>query len=202
MGMHLNPGPSMFQRGRNSKIYVDKSDLLIHLNHVINTERMYVCVSRPRRFGKSMAANMVSAYYDRTVDASREFEGLVIADDLSFDTHRNRYDVVKVNMQDFLSMAYDVEGLISCLESEVCPEITAAYPDVVFRPTDGISLTMGRIFAQTGRQFVIVIDEWDCVMREMIANVDGQRLYLDFLRTWLKDKPYVALAYMTGILCR
>lgn len=200
MGMYLNPGPSMFQRGRNSKIYVDKSDLLIHLNHVINTERMYVCVSRPRRFGKSMAANMVSAYYDRTVDASREFEGLVIADDLSFDTHRNRYDVVKVNMQDFLSMAYDVEGLISCLESEVCPEITAAYPDVVFRPTDGISLTMGRIFAQTGRQFVIVIDEWDCVMREMIANVDGQRLYLDFLRTWLKDKPYVALAYMTGIL--
>ena len=190
----------MFERGRNSPIYVDKSALLVHLNHVINTERMYACVSRPRRFGKSMAANMVSAYYDRTVDASREFEGLAVASDPSFNTHRNRYDVVKVNMQDFLSMAQDVKGLISCLETEVCPEIAAAYPDVSFRPTDGVSLTMGRVFAQTGRQFVIVIDEWDCVMREMMANVDGQRLYLDFLRAWLKDKPYVALAYMTGIL--
>ncbi len=190
----------MFRQGRNSSTYVDKSMLIAHLNRVLNTERKYACVSRPRRFGKSMAANMVSAYYDRTTDAAEEFDGLQIADDPSFAAHRNRYDVVKLNMQDFLSMEGSVKGLIAGLQAEVCPEVKDAYPEVRFRETDGIALVMGRIFAQTGRQFVVVIDEWDCVMREKASPQDDQNLYLDFLRTWLKDKPYVALCYMTGIL--
>ena len=81
MGVYLNPGAALFRRGRSSRIYVDKSQLIAYLNAVVNTERAYVCVSRPRRFGKSMAANMVSAYFDRTVDGVREFEGLAISRD-------------------------------------------------------------------------------------------------------------------------
>ncbi len=200
MGMYLNPGPTALRQGRNSATYVDKSALIAHLNRVLNTERRFVCVSRPRRFGKSMAANMVSAFYDRTVDGVAEFEGLQIASDPSFDANRNRYDVVKLNMQDFLSMEGGVEGLIANVNLEVCPEIKGAYPEVCFRENDGIALVMGRVFAQTGRQFVIVIDEWDCVMRDKAVPQNGQERYLDFLRTWLKDKPYVALCYMTGIL--
>ena len=200
MGMYLNPGPAMFRQGRNSSTYVDKSMLIAHLNRVLNTERKYACVSRPRRFGKSMAANMVSAYYDRTVDSPREFAGLQITADPSFTSNVSHYDVIKLNMQDFLSMRGSVSGLIANLQAEVCPEIIEAYPDVRFRENDGLPLAMGRIFAQTGRQFVIVIDEWDCVMRERAASQDDQERYLDFLRTWLKDKPYVALCYMTGIL--
>ena len=200
MGEYLNPGPAMFHRARASKIYVDKSGLIGYLNDVINTERLYVCVSRPRRFGKSMAANMVSAFYDRTVDGAAEFTGLAITEDPSFNAQRNRYDVLKVNIQYFLSVGRSAEGLIDFLEREVCPEIVEAYPNVRFREGDGIVQAMGRVYSQTGRQFVVVIDEWDCPMREMASDHEGQLRYLDFLRAWLKDKPYVALAYMTGIL--
>ena len=200
MGAYLNPGSATFRRDRNSAIYVDKSILIALLNRVLNTERKYVCVSRPRRFGKSMAANMVSAFYDRTVDGAAEFDGLRIADDPSFDANRNRYDVVRLNMRDFLSMEGGAERLIANLQSEVCPEVKEAFPEVRFRENDGLALVMGRVFAQTGRQFVIVIDDWDCVMRSPAIPQDNQDRYLGFLRTWLKDKPYVALCYMTGIL--
>ena len=200
MGVYLNPGATMLRQGRNTRIYVDKSGLIAQLNQLLNTERKYVCVSRPRRFGKSMAANMVSAFYDRNVDGSAEFAGLAIASDPSFDAQRNRYDVLKINMQDFLSAAHEVDAMLRDLEDLTCRELVRTYQEFDFSRPNSLSRTMADIFAQSDRQFVIVIDEWDCVMREHQANHEGQRLYLDFLRAWLKDKPFVALCYMTGIL--
>ena len=200
MGVYLNPGAAMLRQGRNSQIYVDKSAMIARLNRLVNTERKYACVSRPRRFGKTMAANMVSAYYDRTVDGTAEFAGLAIAADPTFDKQRNRYDSVRINMQEFLSETHDVEALVARLQSFVCLELKMIYPDITLFDPQSLPQTMSDIFAQTGNQFVIVIDEWDCVMRETMSDHAGQRRYLDFLRAWLKDKPYVALAYMTGIL--
>lgn len=200
MGVYLNPGPAMLRRSRASAIYVDKSGLITFLNDAINTERLYVCVSRPRRFGKTMAANMVSAYYDRTVDGAAEFAGLAIERDPSFDRERNRYDVLKINMQRFLSVNGSVRGLIEDLQERLVEELTEAYPSVRVRDRDTLARMMEDVFARTGRQFVVVVDEWDCVMREHQTDSQGQRLYLDFLRSWLKDQPYVALCYMTGIL--
>ena len=200
MGVYLNPGAAMLRQGRNSQIYVDKSPMIARLNRLVNTERKYACVSRPRRFGKTMAANMVSAYYDRTTDAQVEFAGLAIACDPTFDAQRNRYDAVRINMQEFLSETHGVEALIANLQSNIAPEIKRAYPELTFRDEGSLVKCMDDVFAQTGNQFVIVIDEWDCVMRETMSDHAGQRRYLDFLRAWLKDKPYVALAYMTGIL--
>ena len=200
MGVYLNPGAAMLRQGRNSQIYVDKSAMIARLNRLVNTERKYACVSRPRRFGKTMAANMVSAYYDRTVDGTAEFAGLAITADPTFDKQRNRYDSVRINMQEFLSETHDVEALVESLHQNVAPEIKRAYPELFFRDGSSLIKCMDDVFSQTGNQFVIVIDEWDCVMRETMSDHAGQRLYLDFLRAWLKDKPYVALAYMTGIL--
>ena len=200
MGVYLNPGAAMLRQGRNSAIYVDKSAMIARLNRLVNTERKYACVSRPRRFGKTMAANMVSAYYDRTVDGAKEFAGLAIAQDAGFDEHRNQFNVIKINMQEFLSATQTVGELIARLESFVCRELGMAYPGIMRFDPQSLPQTMSDIFSQTGDQFVIVIDEWDCVMRETMADHDGQRRYLDFLCAWLKDKPYVALAYMTGIL--
>ena len=200
MGVYLNPGAAMLRQGRNSQIYVDKSPMIARLNRLVNTERKYACVSRPRRFGKTMAANMVSAYYDRTTDAQVEFAGLAIACDPTFDAQRNRYDAVRINMQEFLSETHGVEALIARLQSFVCRELQAAYSGITLFDPKSLPQTMSDVFAQTGNQFVIVIDEWDCVMRETMSDHAGQRRYLDFLRAWLKDKPYVALSYMTGIL--
>ena len=200
MGVYLNPGAALFRRGRSSRIYVDKSQLIAYLNAVVNTERAYVCVSRPRRFGKSMAANMVSAYFDRTVDGVREFEGLAISRDPSFTSNLGRFDVIKLNMQDFLSATHDITGMIERMDAAVCRELVEAYPEVRLFDPGSLAQTLSDIFAQTQSQFVIVIDEWDCVMREHQADIAGQKDYLDFLRALLKDKPYVALCYMTGIL--
>ena len=200
MGTYLNPGAKAFQQGRNSQIYVDKSELLSYLNLVLDTERRFVCVSRPRRFGKTMAANMVCAYYDRTVDGAAEFAGLKIADDAGFDEHRGRYDVLHINMQEFLSATHDVGKLIDMLSRLVVREIQREHSDLDILTDMGLPAAMADSYAQTGTQFVIVIDEWDCPMREMKADHDAQERYLDFLRAWLKDKPYVALCYMTGIL--
>lgn len=130
MGIYLNPGPAMLRQGRRSQIYVDKSRLLDYLNGVVNTERKYVCVSRPRRFGKSMAANMVSAYYDRTVDGAAEFEGLEIASLRSFDSQRNRYEVLKINMQDFLSATDSVEDLLDDLQDSLLDELREEFDGI------------------------------------------------------------------------
>ena len=200
MGVYLNPGAALFRRGRSSRIYVDKSQLIAYLNAVVNTERAYVCVSRPRRFGKSMAANMVSAYFDRTVDGTSEFEGLAISRDPSFTSNLGRFDVIKLNMQDFLSATHDIAGMIERMNAAVCRELVEAYPQVRLFDPGSLAQTLSDIFAQTQSQFVVVIDEWDCVMREHQADIAGQKDYLDFLRALLKDKPYVALCYMTGIL--
>ena len=201
MGVFLNPGPQMLRRGRASSIYVDKSMLIAQLNSVINTERLYVCVSRPRRFGKSMAANMVSAYYDRSVDAGAEFAGLAVASDPSFDRERNGYDVLKVNMQDFWTKSkHCVDDALGDLQKSLLFDLLLEYRDLRFRDQNSLVDVMSDLYAQTGRQFVVVIDEWDCIMRESSDDTRAQRTYLDFLRGWLKDKPFLALVYMTGIL--
>ena len=112
MGIHLNPGASRFQSSLRSEIYVDKSSILGYLNKVLDTEQRYVCVTRPRRFGKSMAANMISAYYDRTTDAAKLFHGLAIADDPHFEKYANHYDVIFLNMQKFLSRTHNIDKIL------------------------------------------------------------------------------------------
>ncbi len=201
MGVFLNPGPGLLRRGRNSNPYVDKSMLIAHLNSVVNTEHLYVCVSRPRRFGKSMAANMISAYYDRTVDGAAEFAGLAIASDPSFDAQRNGYDVLKLNMQLFWTKSrHNVVAMLDELRGAILFDLLLEYRDLRFRNENDMVEVLGSIYAQTGRQFVVVIDEWDCIMRESADDHEAQKAYLDFLRAWLKDQPFLALAYMTGIL--
>ena len=116
MGIYLNPGDEKFQMAKESKIYIDKTGMLVYLNQMISTELRYICVSRPRRFGKSMAANMVSAYYDRTVDARADFAGLQIVRDKSFAKYCSRYDVLALNMQEFLSRSQDMQALLEHLK--------------------------------------------------------------------------------------
>ncbi len=176
MGIYLNPGAAMLRQGRNSRVYVDKSGLLGYLDSVINTEQKCVCVSRPRRFGKTMAANMVCAYYDRTVDGAAEFAGLEIASSPSFDAHRNRYDVLHINMQEFLSATHDAEKLVDMLSHLVGRDLARAYPDLDILSDMGLPMTMADCCAQTGTQFVIVIDEWGCDFDECRAWYDGYRL--------------------------
>lgn len=199
MGIYLNPGAGQFLTARSSKIYVDKSALLGELDEVFGTEQRFVCVSRPRRFGKTMAANMVCAYYDRTVTED-VFSGLAIARAEDFSRYRGACDVLRINMQEFLSRAKDIEGLLSRLRRIVLRDLLRAYPDVDYFDREDLVECMQDVYQETQQPFVIVIDEWDCIFREYPHDTAAQRKYLDFLRDWLKDKAYIGLVYMTGIL--
>lgn len=144
-----------------------------------------------------MAADMLAAYYGRN-DTAHLFEHLQIAAIDSYKEHLNQYDVIKINMQEFLSAASSMDEMLKFLQKRILSDLKRVYPDLVTE--DPLIWTMKDIFAATGRSFVILIDEWDCMFREYVHNTDAQKKYLDFLRMWLKDQDYVALAYMTGIL--
>ena len=182
----------------NSEIFVDKSELLDVTNRYVNTQQRFMCVSRPRRFGKSMAADMLAAYYDCGDDTEELFEGLSISQCKSYRKHLNQYDVLKINMQEFLSRSDDVEGMLTLMQRRILSDLKQKYPEYV-REED-LVFAMQDVYSHTKRSFVILIDEWDCLFREYQQDQKAQKKYLDFLRAWLKDQDNVAFAYMTGIL--
>lgn len=199
MGSYLNPNPKGFQESLRSKIYVDKSMLIESMNELINTEQKYICLSRPRRFGKSMAADMLLAYYGKN-DTADLFDHLKIANAKSYKEHLNQYDVIKINMQEFLSVAQNVDEMLDMIKKYILFDLFEQYDTIRYRDEKNIIQVMKDIFAKTNKPFVILIDEWDCMFRDYVHDTKSQKKYLDFLRVWLKDQDYVALAYMTGIL--
>lgn len=217
MGTYLNPLPVLWQRAINSEIYVDKTGLINYTNSVINTNQAYVCVSRPRRFGKTMATNMLSAYYNCKTDARKLFKGFKIAGDgefafdeeakkakekaeVAFEKYANKFNVIYINAIKFFGEEKTVTEGIKRLCKQLRNDFSEDFPEINLSNCDEIEDYFMKIFHNTNIQFVILIDEWDCVFRERMNDVKGQKQYLDFLRAWLKDQPYVALAYMTGIL--
>ena len=200
MGSYLNPGNKGFQISLNSAIYVDKTALIARTNAVLDTRQQFLCVSRPRRFGKSMAADMLAAYYGCGEDSSALFQGLAISRETSYQKHLNRYDVIKINMQEFLSGTNSMGEMLEKLKKYLIFDLTGHFSTVLFRDATDLVQVMKDIFSQTKHSFVILIDEWDCSFREYQRDLDAQKEYLDFLRMWLKDQDYVSLAYLTGIL--
>ena len=176
-----------------SQIYVDKSGLLEELNHLIDTQQRFVCVSRPRRFGKSMAADMLSAYYGCKEDTSALFDGLKIGKTDSYKAHLNQYNVLKINIQEFLSATGSVDEMLAMLKRYITFDLMNAGEQVKYMDERNFMQVMKDFYAATGRSFVILIDEWDCLFREYRHDQDAQKKYLDFLRAWLKDQAYVSL---------
>lgn len=198
--MYLNPPTMTFETNVRDEYYVDKSGIIEPINKMVNTPRKYVCVSRPRRFGKTMAAYMLSAYYSRTTDASALFEGLKIKESPNFVQYANKFDVLRVNMQNFMVGKKAVEAILEDLQEALCEELADEYPDIKFGNKIDVSRFMNKIFVKYNHQFVIIVDEWDCIFRVWKNDAEAQRAYLEFIRAWFKDQEYVALVYMTGIL--
>ena len=197
MGTYLNPGNSGFAGIRND-IYIDKTGLIALINDSIDTPRRLTCISRPRRFGKSFAAKMLCAYYDKTCDSSALFEDLEIARDTSYREHLNKYDVIYLDMTNIMGKA-EPQHMISFIETSVTEEILRAYPNI--RVGNAFDETLANVTELTGNQFIVIIDEWDAPIREL-SEIEKE--YLHFLRTLFKssgttDKIFAA-AYMTGIL--
>ena len=200
MGIYLNPGNDMFQETVNGEIYVDKTELIACTNKYIRTPQKFICISRPRRFGKSMAAYMLVAYYGKDCDSSELFAPYKIAKTEDYRRHLNQYNVIMLNIQDFLSISGSVDDMLDYLQEEVIEELKECYPDKLSEKDRVLSMSLNKIYSRTKESFIFIIDEWDCILRDNRYSADDQKKYLDFIRNLLKDKAYVALAYMTGIL--
>jgi len=200
MGRYLNPGNERFSIDVSGTIYVDKSEMICYMNQVMRTQQRFICISRPRRFGKSMAASMLAAYYSRGCNSVELFQGLKIAKADSFFKHLNKYDVILLNMQEFLSRSKSMDEMLERLRKLVMREIKKEYPDVDYFDDTDLIQSMQDVYEETKQPFVVIIDEWDCIFREYQGQKEAQDQYLDFLRDFLKDREYIHLAYMTGIL--
>lgn len=201
MGNYLNIGNAGFSAIRKG-IYIDKTKMIGFMNRTLGTKNKLTCVSRPRRFGKSFAAQMLCAYYDRSCDSYDLFKDLAISKDLSFKDHLNRYDVIYLDITWFISSTDDIKNIIHLLEEKVINELREAYPNAKYETT--LSETMAAINQITGNKFIIIIDEWDALFREVKNDTIVQDEYIRFLRGLFKNSAFtdkiIEAAYMTGIL--
>ena len=200
MGRYLNQGNENFQKSVNSEIYIDKTGLIEYTNRVINTLQGYVCISRPRRFGKSMAANMLTAYYSRGCDSRELFNEFEISKSTDFEKYRNKYNTISLNMQEFLSRSNNIDELIDRVKKLVLRDIKKEYPEVDYFDDTDLIESIQDVYEEKKCPFIVIIDEWDCIFREFRQDKEAQEKYLDFLRDLLKDKACIHLAYLTGIL--
>ena len=201
MALYLNVGNESFQESLNSLIYVDKSPLIEILNKSIKTKNKYFCLSRPRRFGKSVTAQMICSYYAKGQDCSPLFDDLKIASFDDYKKHLNQYDAISINISDEFSRAsHNVKSMTDILTKSIVRELKEEYPNCVISSPEFLDLTLQEVYNYSKVPFVFVIDEWDCIMREKKEDPDSLKQYLEWLKAIFKDKPYVGLAYMTGIL--
>lgn len=210
MGIYLNPGYKSFEEAYNSRIFVDKTEMILHINSVVRTKQKYVAVSRPRRFGKSYAVDMLCAYFGQIQDEQPNGENSVsLRDDLfhkcklsgheGWDRYLGSFDVIRLVMTDFFKEGKDVSEALAQITTRILDDLNEEYPGVKYDPKD-LFYSLEKFYRKTGKAFVIIIDEWDAIFRENKEDKNGQKRYLDFLRDWMKDRSYIALAYMTGIL--
>ena len=211
MGLYVNPNNANFQRSLNSSIYVDKSMLIAEINRLVNTEKCFVCVSRSRRFGKTMAGNMLSAYFSKGCDSREQFTNLKIAKDPSFEKYLNKFNVIKLDINAFYSNLSKKEqeekvdrktrDITPIFNGAVVKELIPAFPNCGITEDDSIADALLKIYAKTGEQFVVILDEYDILIRERVSE-QVFKSYLNFLNAMFKNDslaPAIVLSYINGI---
>lgn len=203
MSKYINIGNAGFARATKDE-YVDKTRLIAYVNRSLGTEHNMLCVTRARRFGKSMAAKMLNAYYDKSCDSRQLFANLQIAGDPSYEQHRNRYPVIYLDMTRFTTLcSKSLSRVVDVMTQEIVSDLMNVYPDVkISNPMDLPDVLLS-IVEDTHETFVMIIDEWDAICRESRGGDDAIRLYVDWLRGLFKsnfsDRIFTGV-YMTGIL--
>ncbi|MBQ9274081.1 MAG: AAA family ATPase [Succinivibrio sp.] len=199
MDEYLNPDTEFADRVQGGG-YVDKTLLIDHLNACVDCpDHKYVCISRPRRFGKTVTAEMLCDYYEK--DAASLFDSLNIAKTASYKTHLHKYNVIFINMADAFSDAgHDVKKLRKKLSLDIGTELQDRYPEIDISGYKSLRKKLNAVYKCDKTKFVFIVDEWDCVLREQLKKPKKIKDYLDCLRELFKNKKYLALAYLTGIL--
>lgn len=203
MGMFLNPGNDAFRQIRKAQIYVDKSNLITYTNMVEDTPQKYICNSRPRRFGKSYTAEMLTAYYSKGCDSRNLFEDLEISKSKDFKINLNSCNVIHLDIQWFLTAIEGPELLVQSITKSVLSELEQQYSNIDLSTASSLSYALANIHAQTGDTFAVIIDEWDVLIRDANKYPKAQEDYINFLRSMFKGSEptkFIRFAFLTGIL--
>ena len=201
MGVYINVGNEGFRSSRKWE-YIDKTGLIAVVNDTLFSEWRFSCVTRCRRFGKSMAAKMLCAYYDHSCNSRSLFADLEIANRPSFEEHLNKYPVIFLDISDFVTRFKD-DTIIEHLDEELRADIHEAYPDIPQQEGDDLMALLIRIAAATGERFIFIIDEWDAICREITPHTSAMDRYVNWLRRMFKGgntAKVFAGVYLTGIL--
>lgn len=202
MGTYINKGNEAFDDIRNDE-YIDKSGMISVINSSLRTERRFSCVTRCRRFGKSMAAKMLCAYYDRSCDSRELFRGLEIENAPSFEKHLNKYSVIYIDITDFTTRYRNDYNIVNHIQEEIKAEVKNVSGEDSINENDDLMAALSKIYESTKQKFIIIIDEWDAILREFDRNPETTDDYVNLLRRLFKgsesDKVFAG-AYITGIL--
>ncbi|MBP1590627.1 MAG: AAA family ATPase [Oscillospiraceae bacterium] len=209
MGTYINPGNASFAEIVEDD-YIDKTNLIDLINNRIGTNKKLICISRPRRFGKSFAAKMLASYYDCSCDSHKLFDDKKIASCSTYERYLNKYNVICFDVTSFISSVRRKKKPLSCVTDMIVESLRKellgmfSYLDKDMSLTDCILRCVEGDEDNPGRKFVFIIDEWDAIIRESKDDASVQKQYLDLLREWFKNIAFtpktVAAAYMTGIL--
>ncbi len=203
MGIYVNPGNTKFIKKLNSKIYVDKSLMINELNELIETDDGFVCMSRARRFGKTMMTNLMSAYYSKNCDSREIFERLKLSKQEGWDRYLNSINVIQIDLQSFYSDAKDKSQTIQILQNNVVEELREQFPNVEVPTSSSIAKALSIIHKELSETFVIIIDEYDVLIRDKNVPASLCNEYIEFLNALFKSnttQEAISLAYLTGIL--
>lgn len=197
MGAYINRGNEVFANYSNGE-YIDKTGMIAFINSTLNTGNRLTCVTRPRRFGKSMAASMLCAYYDRSCDSSTLFDGFEIARDPSYREHLNKYHVINLDITTFISEYQGDDDIVKHIQEDIREDLIEEFPEVCIAERTRLMPALMKVAKHTGIKFIFVIDEWDALCRELYDKPQIMDEYVMFLRRMFKSND-TAMAFLGAI---
>lgn len=202
MGLYLNSSRAydLYRNVANSDYFVDKTNILGEIIPLMNTPTNCICITRPRRFGKTVMANMIAAFLGKGSDSRDVFDSLHISKSELYDENINKHNVIFIDFSEMDDECSSYSDYIASIKALLREDLHEAYPNINYRTNAPVSEDLKRIYEYTGEKFVFVLDEWDSIFYKDFVNENEKSKYLIFLKNLLKDKPYVEFAYMTGIL--
>ncbi len=184
-----------------TRFFVDKTLLLEDILKTVEVDgQKYLCITRPRRFGKTIMANMVAAFFGRTEEARSIFDGLGIAQSEYYSEHLNRYPVIYIDFSEIPENCVSYHEYISRVLEGLKRDLAKEFPKMITDTGMSVWDLLTDIFQRTKKKFIFVIDEWDAIFHMSFITEEDQKAYLLFLKALLKDKVYVKFTYMTGVL--
>lgn len=203
MGIYLNSRAAytLYKSETEKPYFVDKTSMLEELFPLVRTGNNHICITRPRRFGKTVTANMIASFFSRAVDAQDIFQSLSIADAEDYGKYRNQFSVIHISFNELGGMCSSYEEYVGKIERRLVRDLKNEYPEMeIEENADAADVLLELYAADENARFIFVLDEWDFIFHQNFITEKNKREYLAFLRNLLKDRPYVLLAYMTGIL--